>query len=293
MKTISKFLLSATFMTMLLSSCSEDKSENLPVAPAGNIIATVNGTSWEASGIAILGNNSISVGGESGGKVVQVTIFKDDAVGTYEIKGIGALTTFTPEAMVAYGTSGSAASASIYFDNTEAVGFTTITEIDEANKTVSGTFHSKVKSFLDGTTAEVTAGSFTKIPYTTEITTSTVSAKIDGVQFNSHVVTSAKGLGTLVLNGQTLGAQQIITISLPETTTTGTYALGEIGLADQYATYTRNGQIYTSVSGSLKITAHNKTTKHIEGTFNFSAEPFGFEAATITITTGAFSIDYK
>jgi hypothetical protein len=293
MKAISKLLLSATLLSILFSSCSDDDSDKSPVAPAGNIIATVDGTSWEASGVAIVSDNFISVGGQSGGKTVQATVFKDDVVGTYEVKGIGALTTYTPEAMVAYETTGSLASASIYFDNTTAVGSVTITEIDEVNKTVSGTFHSKVKSFTDGTTTEITAGSFTKVPYTTESTASTMSAKIDGVQFNSHVVVSAKGMGMLVINGQTLGGQQIITISVPETINTGTYALGDLGLSDQYTTYTTSGKNYASVSGTLTITAHNKTTKHIEGTFNFSAEPFGFEGSNISATEGAFSVTYK
>src|SRR5688500_16602989 len=293
MKAISKLLLSATLLSVLFISCSDDDSKNTPVAPAGNIIATVGGTSWEASGVAIIGNNSISVGGQSGGKTVQVTVFKDDVVGTYEVKGIGALTTFTPEAMVAYETTGSYASASIYFDNIDAVGSVTITEIDEVNKTVSGTFHSKVKSYTDETTIEITTGSFTKIPYTTEVTTSTMGAKIDGVQFNSNVVVSAKAMGMLGLNGQTLGGQQIITISVPETITVGTYALGELGLSDQYITYSKNGKTFVSVSGTLKITVHNKTTKHIEGTFTFSAEPFGFEANNVSGTEGVFSINYK
>jgi hypothetical protein len=292
MKAISKLLFSATLMSVLFTSCSDDDSNKSPVAPAGNIIATVDGAAWEASGVAIIGNNSISVGGQSGGKTVQVTVYKDDVVGTYEVKGLGALTTFTPEAMVAYEASGSLASASIYFDNSVAVGSVTITEIDEVDKTVSGTFHSKVKSFTDETTNEITAGSFTKIPYTTEVTTSTMSAKIDGVQFNSHVVVSARSMGTIVLNGQTLGAQQIITISVPETIAVGTYALGELGLSDQYTTYTANGKTYASVSGTVKITVHNKTTKHIEGLFNFTAEPFGFEGSNVSATEGAVSLNY-
>jgi hypothetical protein len=293
MKVISKLLLAATLVSVLFTSCSHDsESDNLPVAPAGKIIATVGGTSWESSGVAIIDNNSISVGGESGSKAIQATVFKDDIVGTYEVKGIGALTTFTPEAMVAYGTSGAGASASIYYDNDVAVGSVTITEIDEVNKTVSGTFHSKVKSYTDGTTIEITAGSFTKIPYTTETSASTMSAKIDGVQFNSDVVVSASAMGMLVVNGQTLGGQQIITISVPETIAVGAYTFGELGLSDQYTTYSVNGKTYASISGALNITAHNKTTKHIEGTFTFAAEPFGFEASNVSATEGDFSVDY-
>jgi hypothetical protein len=294
MKAISKLLLSATLMSVLFISCSDDGSDNTPVAPTGNIIATVDGTAWEATGVAIVSDNFISVGGKSGGKTVQVTVFKDDAVGTYEVKGVGAITTYTPEAIVLYETAGSGTSSSIYFDNKEAVGSVIITEIDEVNKTVSGTFQSKVKSFIDGSTAELTTGSFSKVPYTTEVTTSTMNAKIDGVQFNSHIVVSAKAAGTLILNGQTLGGQQIITISVPEKVSVGTFTLGEPGFTDHYATYTTNGEKnYTSVSGTLKITAHNTTTKHIEGTFSFSAELFGpVEGDAISLTEGVFSITY-
>lgn len=295
MKVITKLLLSATLMSVLFSSCSSDDPKESPVAPSGSIIATIDGTAWEASGVAVITENFISVGGQSGGKTVQATVFKDDAVGTYEVKGLGALTTFTPEALVGYEASGSnlGPCASIYFDNTVAVGSITITEIDEVNKTVSGTFYSKVKSFTEGTTVEVTAGSFTKVPYTTETTVSAMSAKIDGVKFNAHLVVSAKAMGTLVLNGQTLGGQQIITISFPETINAGVYTLGELGFSDQYTTYTTNGNTYASVSGTLNITVHNKATKHIEGTFNFSAEPFGFEGNNISATEGIFSVTYK
>lgn len=293
MNAISKLLLSATLMSALLFSCSDDDSDKTPVAPTGNIIATVGGTAWEATGQAVISDNFISVGGKSDGKTVQVTIYKDDVVGTYEIKGIGALTTYTPEALVAYETAGSGTSASIYFDNKEAVGSVTITEIDEVNKTVSGNFHSKVKNFNDGSTTEITTGSFTKVPYSTEVAMSKVTAKIDGVQFNSHIAVSARAAGTLVLNGQTLGGQQIITISIPENTTVGTYELGELAFSDYYTTYTINAQVYTSLSGTLKITTHNKTTKLIEGTFNFNAERFGFEDSNISVTEGTFSITYK
>lgn len=287
-----KILLSAMFLSMLFISCSDDSDKNEPVAPAGSIIATVGGTAWESSGTAIIDNNSIWIGGLSGNKALQVTVFKDDAVGTYTVKGIGELTTYTPEAIVAYGVEGVATSASIYFDNDVAVGSVTITEIDEANKTVSGTFHSQVKSYTDGTTFDITAGSFTKIPYTTELPTSTMSAKIDGVQFNSGIVVSATAAGTIVINGQTLGGAQIITISVPQSIAVGTYAFGELGLSDQYTTYTKNGKIYTSISGTLKINVHNTTTDHIEGTFSFNAEPFGFEGSNVSATEGAFSVDY-
>lgn len=93
-----------------------------------------------------------------------------------------------------------------------------------------------------------------------------------------------------MINGQTLGGQQIITI--PESIAVGTYTFGELGLSDQYTTYSKSGKIYTSISGTLKIDVHNTSTNHIEGTFSFNAEPFGFEGSNVSATEGGFSVDY-
>lgn len=93
-----------------------------------------------------------------------------------------------------------------------------------------------------------------------------------------------------MINGQTLGGQQIITI--PESIAVGTYTFGELGLSDQYTTYSKSGKIYTSISGTLKIGVHNTSTNHIEGTFSFNAEPFGFEGSNVSATEGGFSVDY-
>jgi hypothetical protein len=164
MKAISKVLLAATLCGLFIS-CSDD-SENAPVAPAGKLIATVGGIAWESEAIASVEHDFewIHVVSRIDDKEIWVLVNKDDAVGTYKVTGFGDLTGPSPDAIVTYNNSSSEGSSSIYFDKDVVVGSVTITEIDEVNKTVSGSFYSKVKSNTTGTLLEITSGSFTKIP---------------------------------------------------------------------------------------------------------------------------------
>ena len=49
---------------------------------------------------------------------------------------------------------------------------------------------------------------------------------------------------------------------------------------------------YVSKSGSLLITKHDKAGRRIEGTFNMVAEVWPSGGSPITVTEGAFAIDY-
>lgn len=236
--------------------------------------------------------SSVTVAGQDASKGIQLAVLKKTVTGTYDCKGAG---TTVPDATVSFTPQGENAYASIYYEDAEKVGSITISEIDEVNKTISGTFSSKVKRVVPSEkAADITSGSFTKIPYSTNApaSSSSLSAKVDGTLMNASIATGARAFGKLVLNGSTLDGKQIITITIPETATPGTYTFGVLGTTS-YATYTLNPNTYESTSGSVKITAHSTTSKHIEGTFSFSAEPFGFEAETIAVTEGAFVITYN
>jgi hypothetical protein len=161
MKTIFKALLCVTLLSMVITSCSDDSET--PVAPAGKMIASFRGTSWVSSAIAGTTNNTINVISHSDNKTIQVLVNKDNTVGTYEVTGAGTVTGYVPDAMVAYDQPLDAF-VSAYFDNAVVVGSVTITEIDDVNMTISGTFYSKLKSVSDGSEYELTNGSFTKIP---------------------------------------------------------------------------------------------------------------------------------
>ena len=165
MKTISKIFLSATLLCVLIS-CSDD-SEDGPVAPEGKMIATIDGVAWEVEATATVRHDFeyIHVVARKDTKELWVMVDKDDAVGTYEVTGYSDMAGPASDAAVTYNTSSTEGSSSVFCEMHVVVGSVTITEIDETNRTVSGTFHSKVKHNITKASGEITKGSFTKIPF--------------------------------------------------------------------------------------------------------------------------------
>ena len=288
MKKIFKTLLCLTLFGLLLTSCSKDSDNDTPVASAGKFMAKVDGTSFEADGAAQIYNNVIIVAGQMGTKTISVTVTKG-VVGTYDVKGTAL--GVTPDAEINYSPDGKTVSSSV-FATGETVGTVTITEIDQVNKTVSGTFSSKVIPASTGSIADITSGSFTKIPYVTT-PASTLTAKIDGTPFAATIVASQRGFGELVINAQSLNGAQIISLSVSDAITPGTYAIGEPGSEDAYALYTVSSNIFMSNTGTITITTHNTTTKRIEGTFSFTADPISAEGDGHALTEGTFAVTYR
>ena len=138
MKKIFKTLLCLTLFGLLLMSCSKDSDNDTPVAPAGKFVAKVDGASFEADGAAQIYNDVIIVAGQMGTKTISVTVTKG-VVGTYEVKGTAL--GVTPDAEINYSPDGKTVSSSVFAAG-ETVGTVTISEIDQVNKTVSGTFSS-------------------------------------------------------------------------------------------------------------------------------------------------------
>jgi hypothetical protein len=54
-----------------------------------------------------------------------------------------------------------------------------------------------------------------------------------------------------------------------------------------------NPDMFVSNAGTITITSHNKTTKRIEGTFSFPADPFGPDGDGHTLTEGTFAVTYN
>jgi hypothetical protein len=281
-------LLAFTLMTLALVSCSDDSDDNKPAitAPVGKVSATIGSTSFEGAGGAQISNDEIVVGAISGDHLLSIFVTKAAAVGTYEVKG--AQPGVTPDAEINYSPDGVTLYSSVFALNGEKVGTVTIVEIDEANKTISGTFSTKVLS--TGGSLEV-SGSFNKIPFT-NMASNSLTAKIDGTSFTATAAFGQSTMGIIALNGQTLNGSKIITVSFDEDISTGTYAIGEIG-DDVYATFTTDLVNFVSSTGTLTITKHDKSASRIEGTFSFEAVPFFEEGDGHNITEGSFAITYN
>lgn len=223
--------------------------------------------------------------------------------GTYQLGFINQTTTN----VAAYGSENGAIPFITAQANSQAsFGEVIITEIDTANKLLSGTFEftgHQITIDSGGNqvdeSKEFTNGLFTNIEYSDDLgtgnnTDDTFFAKIDGVEFVEDsffgISTNLAGMSTIAINAVNNNLVSI-GFSLPSDITAGTYNLTSLGeYIGQYniSTIELNG----AKSGSITITSHNETTKHIIATFDFIAGPF-VGTTEYAVTDGEFELTYQ
>ncbi len=138
-----------------------------------------------------------------------------------------------------------------------------VTEIDEANKTISGTFVCKIKRTVpEEKEVIIKDGSFTKITYTTEPGSNPeneFSAKVDGANFPASTAGGVQAFGKLTLNFAKSNADAI-GITVPDDISTGTYTLG------RHVYLVRRGlfDVINYLSGGLRY-AEDHGAQHDDG----------------------------
>ncbi len=181
-----------------------------------------------------------------------------------------------------------------------------ISEINTNDKTLSGTFNfTGVSHIIDSNgnpqteSQEFTNGKFTNITYTDDLVTggnndNTFFAKVDGVEFVednfSGTVLNFAGMSSIGISAVN-NSLVSIGFSLPSTITPGTYDLTSLGeIRGMYNISTTN--INGAKSGTITISSHNTTTKHIVATFDFIAGPL-VGTTEYAITDGEFELTYQ
>ena len=178
----------------------------------------------------------------------------------------------------------------------------TISKTDVTNNKISGTFQFTGEKFKDltGTSIETkifTNGSFTEIPFTTDIPVpvmnNSFSAKLDGAIYTPIYITALNSMGNINIIA-IKGVVENISLSFPNTIVPGTYVLDSFG--DNRGQYIKNNNADGSGSfgadvGSVTITSHDKANKKIVGTFKFTTNSF-IVSEKHNITEGAFSVSY-
>ncbi|MDN3722779.1 DUF6252 family protein [Aequorivita sp. SDUM287046] len=173
---------------------------------------------------------------------------------------------------------------SIYTTRPNGEGVITISEVNEANKTLSGTF--RFNAFLPGIdTIYVSKGALHNVSYTGgEITDPTnaglFTAKVDGNPFLPIIVTSRNTGNTIITSGSTANAS--IVISVTANVEPGEYSLPRGGFAAKFQGV--NGPEPTA-SGIVKIIEHDTSEMRIKGTFSFITN-------RTEITEGQFDVAY-
>ena len=171
-----------------------------------------------------------------------------------------------------------------------------ITEIDDANKTISGTFF--FTGHQESSSKNFTNGTFYKIPYQGGLlgNSNTFFAKIDGAEFVEDSVGGSKltltGVPPTIIISATKNNIQTISISVNADVTVGTYSFttSDLPLGQYNASLT---ETYVSkAGGELKITQHDVANKRLVGTFSFTASPFLSSGTNFEITEGSFDVVY-
>ncbi len=264
-------------------------------ATQGSFRAKIDGVQWTANRgkAASRMSGRISIGGTSSDGKNMVLIVADSGVHNYQFVS-------TSTNAGAYTDSSLAPIASLATNQwpvDSTYGNVNITTIDEVRKTMSGTFKMYVIRSLDGIKRNITEGVFTDIPYATSLppssSTDSFTVKIDGVEFMETSIFGLPAMGNLNFSA-TNASGATIGITVPDTITPGTYALGSVG--SQYiGQYNPNSSTFLVASpGTITVLEHNTTTKRFRATFSFSARPFGgVTPGSAELTAGYISAIYQ
>lgn len=257
--------------------------------PAGDPLfeVKIDGTLYTADTYeASVGGGLIGVGGFRGtnGEYVAIVI-EGLTEGTY-----------TTEALFAYSPDGDEDNtySNVSFTGGEDTGSVTITEIDETNHTISGTFH--FTGYLDGAADKsFTDGKFENIPYTVvgeNPTDDIFDATVDGTDYeygDTDLVVSTVNDNQITM--QAINANHEVTIFIGETATVGNYPFSPDFGSQAKAWFTdADDNEYVISNGTLNITSRTATT--ITGTFSYDV--LNDEGAVIhTVTNGEFDVEYN
>ena len=172
----------------------------------------------------------------------------------------------------------------IYTTRPNGQGVITISNLDEANKTLTGTFN--FNAFLPGIdTIYVSKGALHNVSYTSgEIpdptNAGTFTAKVNGNPFLAIVVSSRDTGNNIITSG--VGASSTIAISVPSSVELGNYTIPREGFQ---AKFQDAGGTETTLEGVIKVLEHDTALKTIKATFSFTTN-------RTEITEGAFNVAY-
>lgn len=286
-------LLFCISLAVINSSCSD---EDIKIADAGTMVATIDNKEWFSVGSALfvnafIYNGQIAIIGET--RYSKITLIVGSATtGTFSVAGANGSNNKNEVSFKSgdYDEITNPTFSSAYSDEPE-VGEIILTEIDEINKTISGRFHCKVsRSLPEEKTVEIKSGSFTKIPYggnPKSAIDNTFSAKINDSLFLPSII---GGISYSNIRLNFISGNKEIRIDLPIESNVGTFTIGTF-FEEYSASYRDNNTPYESVSGSVTIGLHDKINQRIEGTFSFESKSF-ISDEEVSVTEGSFAVFY-
>jgi len=276
---LERILLTVAF-AVVLSACKNDESVN-PNAQkyGGSLTAMVNGEIIAVSQIGIYVYQGRLELRSKGSNSFSFEVSSGIAKTSYDLKSGSGATLSYRDSGVLY--------SSIAIDK---MGEFVITEIDEANKTMSGTFQSTLQNVNKETDiVTVSNGVFSKVPYVVqkENTGDTQLAMLDGVEFKGVIGTVSNTFSLQYNSGY-----QLLMLAFPYTETPLTYDVAELKGPYYNVTYVDGLYSYRATSGSIVITSVDVQNKKVEGTYDVVVESTPVAGTTKHITGGVLSFKY-
>jgi hypothetical protein len=306
MKQLIRLLMCWMVISSMVSCQKELSKENggNPSNVNGVLKMKIDGTQWVADKVATatIENGTLTITGlDNGGKSLHIELV-DNGAANYSLNQQTvdyATVTDTKETNpIAYATDEGQGS-------NDAGGEVIVTNIDQTNKTISGTFSFKAYRDADSKQLVITEGSFEDLEYTGDepsnpgggVVTPTFSVKIDGAGFTPANLNIQRASSMIVITAtQTAGTSaKVVMLTMPEAITAGTYDLQTSGsyIGSYAGGSATGGSIFLSISGKLTITEHDKTNKVIKGTFFFEGKDQIGGAPNAQLTEGVFTVQYQ
>ncbi len=168
-----------------------------------------------------------------------------------------------------------------------------ISEINEADKLISGTFVFDA-SESGGDSRTVTNGIFTNVRYFGDIQTENLmSVEIDnsGQTWSPEVITATLANSQIKITGSTTSGSLALEIYLPENVMAPSQNPLDSVTAPK-ARYISSGSEFVSKSGNVNISVHDFSSNQLTGTFYFDAGVIGSPIVDHTLTSGSFTVTY-
>ena len=291
-------VLGVSVLFISLFSCQKELSvENGGNTPVNNAILKmkIDGVQWiadnDASGTILAG--FISFGGLSKDHKELAVTLSDTTQGTYTLDqnsiDVAGLVDSTTNSSDSYTTNAGV-------DTSQSGGTVTVTSIDRTKKTMTGTFKFKMFRQSDSKMVNITEGSFTNLPYTSELPSAnagdTINVTIDGAAWSAMSIQAQSTSGQLVIAGAELNATKGVGLQMASNVTPGTYTFSPTS-SPTGIYFPNTSTFYVSTTGTLKILENNASTKRIRGNFDFSAASTTDPNAKAALTAGYFSVKYQ
>lgn len=176
-----------------------------------------------------------------------------------------------------------------YRGSSAEAGVFTITEINEQNKTMSGTYDVTVPKYGSSEKYYLENGVFTNVPYVVqhEGNGNVHGADVDGFAFYGGL----KGNNSSSFSYES--GHTIVEVRFPYSNTPVEYKIEEFSDSFHGVKYIDGLYTYKSTSGIITITVSDPVSKKLEGTFSAEVESVPVSGVTKQITNGKFSYTYE